>query len=71
MKIARPRNPLALFTDNMLKPLRAKVTNDRMDVAIVANIYRSRMLSDVTLTHRVSVAVSVADRQAKRHDRCG
>ncbi|RED12185.1 ABC transporter ATP-binding protein [Pontivivens insulae] len=60
VNIPRPRDRMAMNTDETFKALRAEVTSYLMDVGIEAKVEGSRVLPDVTPIHGVPKAVAEA-----------
>ena len=58
--IPRPRDRVAMNTDETFKALRAQVTNYLMDVGIAAKVEETRLLPNVTPIHGVPAAVARA-----------
>ncbi len=58
--IPRPRDRVAMNTDEAFKALRAQVTNYLMDVGIAAKVEETRLLPNVTPIHGVPAAVARA-----------
>ncbi|MEM6310947.1 MAG: ABC transporter ATP-binding protein [Pseudomonadota bacterium] len=60
VSIPRPRDRMAMNTNDTFKELRAEVTKYLMDVGIEAKVEGSRLLPDVTPIHGVPAAVAKA-----------
>ena len=60
--IPRPRDRIAMNTDDGFKKLRAEVTNYLMDVGIEAKVEDTRALPDVTPIHGLPAAVADAQK---------
>jgi len=64
VSIPRPRDRIAMNSDESFKKLRAEVTNYLMDVGIAAKMEGGRILPDVTPIHGVPAAVAKAQEGA-------
>lgn len=60
VEIPRPRDRIAMNTDDTFKALRAQVTNYLMDVGIAAKVQETRALPNVTPIHGLPAAVAKA-----------
>lgn len=64
VKIPRPRDRMAMNTDENFKDLRMQVTKYLMDVGIAAKVEETKLLPDVTPIHSVPAAVRKAQEGA-------